>query len=279
MKAGTLLREPLLHFFVLGVLLFLLYGLVQGPSGPADDEIIVDQARIESLVANFEKTWRRRPSDEELQNLVDAWVREEILYREGLAVGFDRNDPIIRRRVAQKMSFVADGMVPDKPSDAELEQWLQDNLAEYQIPATYSLQQVYIDPQRHADDLDSFLKETLEALQRGNDPESLGDSSLLLAAVDAASSHDLARIFGSVFVEGLAEIAPGEWSGPVESGYGLHFVKISAHTPARSPQLDEVRAAVERDLLNARTSQINESFYAALRERYTVRMEVQQAND
>ena len=208
-----------------------------------------------------------------------ARIREEILYREGLAVGFDRNDPVIRRRVAQKMSFVADGMVPDKPSDAELEQWLQDNLAEYQIPATYSLQQVYIDPQRHADDLDSFLKETLEALQRGNDPESLGDSSLLLAAVEAASSHDVARIFGSVFVEGLAEIAPGEWSGPVESGYGLHYVKISAHTPARSPQLDEVRAAVERDLLNDRMSQINESFYAALRERYTVRMEVQQPND
>ena len=126
---------------------------------------------------------------------------------------------------------------------------------------------------------ESFGLVALEALQRGNDPESLGDSSLLLAAVDAASSHDLARIFGSVFVEGLAEIAPGEWSGPVESGYGLHFVKISAHTPARSPQLDEVRAAVERDLLNARTSQINESFYAALRERYTVRMEVQQPND
>jgi len=275
MKAGTIWREPLLHFFFLGLLLFLLYRLVAGPAGPAAEEIVVDQARLESLVANFEKTWRRAPTEDELQNLVDAWVREEILYREGVAVGFDLNDPVIRRRVAQKMSFVADGMVPENPSDAELQDWLTNNLADYSIPATYSLRQVYIDPQRHADDLDTVLDETLGALQRGADPASLGDSTLLLSEVSSASSNDVARIFGSVFVESLADIAVGEWAGPVRSGYGLHYVKISEYAPPRKPELPDVRAAVERDLLNDKAERINESFYESLRGRYTVRIEAE----
>jgi hypothetical protein len=279
MNAGLLYREPLLHFLLLGLLLFVLYGLVNDQSAPADDEIVVDQARIAGLVSNFEKTWRRSPTEDELQKLIDAWVREEILYREGILVGFDRNDPVIRRRVAQKMSFIADGMVPEKPTEAELESWLRDNLADYQVPATYSLQQVFIDPERHREDLDDLLGNTLAALQGGADPQSLGDSTLLLSSVEAASSHDIARIFGSLFVEGLSQAVMGEWSGPVESGYGLHYVKVSAHTPARSPQLDEVRAAVERDVLNDQTSKINASFYAGLRERYTVRMDLTDAND
>lgn len=273
MKAGTFWREPLLHFFFLGLLLFLLYGLVADTDGRAADEIVVDQARLDNLVASFEKTWRRRPTENELQSLVDNWVREEILYREGLAVGFDLNDPVIRRRVAQKMSFIADGMVPDNPIESELQEWLQNNIENYEIPATYTLRQVYIDPQRHADELGAVLDQTLAALQGGADPASLGDSTLLLSEVSSASSHDVARIFGSVFVESLADIDVGEWAGPVRSGYGLHFVKISEYTPSRKPELTDVRAAVERDLLNDRAERINESFYEALRGRYTVRIE------
>jgi hypothetical protein len=279
MKAATLLREPLLHFFVLGLLLFLLYGLVADQATFSADEIIVDQARITGLAANFEQTWRRKPTDNELQGLIDAWVREEILYREGIAIGFDQNDPVIRRRVAQKMSFIADGLVPDTPTDAELEAWLQDNIADYQVPATFTLRQVYIDPQRHPGNLDAFLASTLAALQGGDEPDSLGDSSMLLSEVEGASSQDIARIFGTVFVEGLATAEAGTWSGPIQSGYGLHFVYISAHTPARDPQLADVRAAVERDLLNDRAEQINESFYASLRERYTVRIGPTDPND
>ena len=124
MKIRTLLSEPLTHFFVLGLLLFALYATVSDESGQSAEEIVVDRARIGSLVSSFKKTWQRPPTADELQGLVDAWVREEILYREGVAIGFDRDDPVVRRRVAQKMSFVADGMVPEAPDDAELEVWL-----------------------------------------------------------------------------------------------------------------------------------------------------------
>lgn len=279
MNANSLWREPLLHFLVIGVLLFMVYGLVAGPAGPDKDEIVVDQARIASLVENFENTWRRVPTDAELQSLIDAWVREEILYREGVDAGFDQNDPVIRRRVAQKMSFIADGVVPDAPSDAELEAWLRDNIADYRVPAAYTLRQVYIDPQRHPDDLDNFIAATRAALLDGDNPETLGDSSMLLAAVDGASSRDVARIFGSVFVDGLANAEIGAWVGPLQSGYGLHFVFVDERVAERDPALDEVRTAVERDLLSARAEQLSETFYASLRERYTVRIDTPGANE
>ena len=279
MTVRALLREPLVHFFALGLLLFLLYGLVSDQSAPATDEIVLDQGRLAALVAGFEKTWRRNPTDEEMQGLIDAWVREEVLYREGLAVGFDQNDPVIRRRVAQKMTFIADGMVPESPTEAELEAWLSDNIGSYEIPASYTLRQVYVDPQRHPDDLEPVLQNTLAALRNGADPAQQGDSSLLLSAVESASSLDVARIFGTAFVEGLADVTVGEWVGPVQSGYGQHFVFVSDYVPARNPVLEEVRAAVERDVLSAKAKQINETFYSSLRDRYTVRIETLESND
>ena len=279
MTGSKLLREPLLHFFVLGLLLFLLYGLVSDESAIEPDEIVLDQGRLAALEAGFEKTWRRSPTDDELQSLIDAWVREEVLYREGLSIGFDQNDPVIRRRVAQKMTFVADGMVPESPTEQELEAWLSDNIASYEIPASYSLRQVYIDPQRHPDDLEAVLARTKTALQNGDDPALHGDSSLLLSAVESASSLDVARIFGSEFVEGLAGVTVGEWSGPVQSGYGLHLVLVSDYVAARDPVLEEVRAAVERDVLSEKAKQINDAFYASLRQNYTVRIETPESND
>lgn len=279
MNIGKLLREPLSHFFVLGLILFALYGIVNDESGRSAEEVVVDRARVSGLVSGFEKTWQRPPTADERESLIDAWVREEILYREGVAIGFDLDDPVIRRRVAQKMSFVADGIVPEAPDDAELEAWLAANISDYQIPAIYSLQQVYIDPQRHSDDLEDFVSSIAASLAKGADPRSLGDSTLLLAAVSSSSSVELARAFGTEFVSALAEVTVGDWQGPIKSGYGLHLVKITEYIPARSPDLEDVRAAVERDLLSDQSKKIGETFYAALRERYTVRVESTEQDD
>lgn len=273
MNKNNLLREPLLHFFVLGVFLFVLYGLVSDQSGRSADEIVVDQTRVAGMIATYEKTWRRQPTELELQGLIDAWVREEILYREGVAVGFDLNDPIIRRRVSQKMSFVADGMVPRTPTDEELNAWLRQNIGDYQIPARYTFRQVYIDPQRHSDDLDAVTADIGDALLDGVDPGSLGDASLLIDTVSDAATDDVIRVFGTEFADALREVTVGSWQGPIRSGYGLHFVWVDAFEPSRDPMLDDVRAAVERDLLSDRSREINEAFYDALRERYTVRIE------
>jgi hypothetical protein len=274
-----LLNEPLAHFFVIGLLLFVLFGLVNNDSGRSAEEIVVGQGRISGLVANFDKTWQRPPTAEELQNMIDTWVREEILYREGIAIGFDLDDPVIRRRVAQKMTFIADGMVPDAPGDEELEDWLAANVSDYEIPAVYTLQQVYIDPQRHSDDLDVVANSIQGSLDDGADAILLGDSTLLPAEITSSSSAELARVFGAEFVSALAEMPVGGWQWPVRSGYGLHFVKIDEHIAAREPVLDEVRAAVVRDVLSDKSQKISEAFYAALRESYTVRIESVEQDD
>jgi len=274
-----LLKEPLVHFFAVGLLLFVLYATVNDDSVRSAEEIVVGSGRLSGLASNFEKTWQRPPSEDELQNLIDAWVREETLYREGVALGFDLNDPVIRRRVAQKMSFVADGLVPDAPDDAELEAWLAANIIEYQIPTAYSFQQVYVDPQRHSDDLDVVLESIRASLEGGADGSVLGDSTLLPTAVTSSSSVELTRIFGTELIGALAEISVGDWQGPIRSGFGLHFVKIDGSIPARDPQLEEVRAAVERDFLSEKSREINEAFYLALRERYTIRIESSVPNE
>jgi hypothetical protein len=279
MTAKRFLNEPLTHFFMIGLLLFVLYGLVNDDSGRSAEEIVVDQGRISGLAANFGKTWQRPPTAEELQNMIDNWVREEILYREGIAIGFDLDDPVIRRRVAQKMTFVADGVVPNSPGDEELEDWLAANISDYEIPAVYTLQQVYIDPQRHIDDLDFFITSIQASLDDGADAKMLGDSTLLPAEITSSSSVELARIFGAEFVSALTEMSVGGWQGPIRSGYGLHLVRIDEHIAARQPVLDEVRAAIVRDVLSDKSQKIGEAFYAALRERYTVRIESVEQND
>lgn len=273
------INEPLLHFFVLGLLLFVLYSAVNDDNGRSPEEIVVDQSRLAGLASSFEKTWQRPPTAEEQQALVDAYIREEILYREGVAIGFDLNDPVIRRRVAQKMSFVADGVVPDSPDDAELEAWLSANADTYQVPAVYTLQQVYIDPQRHAADLDDYLLGVQSSLGENVDATTLGDSTLLPTVLDSASTIELSRVFGAAFVSSLASLSGTEWQGPIRSGYGLHFVRIENYVPARAPDLEEVRAAVERDVLSDKSEKIGEAFYTALRERYTIRIESIEQDD
>ncbi len=279
MTVKKFLYEPLAHFFVLGLLLFVLFAVVNDDSGRSAEEIVVGQARLSGLVANFEKTWQRPPTAKEEQNLIDSWVHEEILYREGVAIGFDLDDPVIRRRVAQKMSFVADGVVPDSSEEAELQAWLAANAEDYAIPAVYTLQQVYIDPQRHADGLDDFVISVRTSLGKGVDAKVLGDSTLLPAEITSSSSVELTRVFGTDFADALAELSVGDWQGPVRSGYGLHFVKIDELIAAREADLEEVRAAVERDVMSDKSQKINDAFYAALRERYTVRIESTEQDD
>lgn len=264
-----ILREPLLHFVVLGAALFGLYGWMNKGVG-APNEIVVSHGQMESLRAQFERTWQRPPTAQELGGLVDGWVREEILYREGLALGFDRDDPVVRRRVSQKVEFIADGDAPYAPSQAELEEWLHQHQSDYRVDAIYSLRQVYFDPTRHGERLDADLDAARKRLARGDVVE--GDATMLPGSLDRAPSGEVARIFGAEFTHALAGLKADGWHGPIRSGFGVHLVALSAAEPARDATLEEVREAVERDLLRARSEQANKAFYEKLRSGYVVRI-------
>ncbi len=274
MTLKKLLAEPLLHFFLIGALLFVLYGWLNAQEAGGQEEIVITTSMLDQMEETFQRTWQRPPTAEELDGLIDGWVREEILYRQGVAVGFDQDDPVIRRRVAQKMTFVADGLAPETPTDEQLGAWLENNAEQYDLPPRFTFEQVYINPEKHLADLDKVLADTFAAL-RGrakDDTELLGDSIMLPGEVASAAPRDIERVFGLEFAAAIAELEVGSWQGPVVSGYGLHFVRLQDVIPGREARLDDVRDEVQRDFLDDQAAQISDSFYAAMRERYTVRV-------
>ena len=268
---GRLLREPLLHFFLAGALLFGLYGFLPRDAMNAPTEIVVSHGQVQSLKVQFEKVWQRSPTQEELQGLVDNWVREEVFYREGLAMGLDRDDPVVRRRIGQKMEFIVDSAMPAAPTPSDLQDWLDQHPDKYSLEQKYSLRQVFFDPGRHGDRIESVIATARHALERGTQPA--GDATLLPAELTAVDASDVERTFGSEFEQALQRLPVGGWQGPVRSGFGLHLVELTAREAGRKPLLDDVRTAVERDLLHARAQAATDALYQRLLSNYSIRVE------
>jgi hypothetical protein len=267
---NKLIREPLLHFLLLGVALFALYGWLNRDGFNSRNEIVVSQGQVRNLRSQFERLWQRAPTQQELEGLINNWVREEIFYREGLAMGLDRDDPVVRRRLQQKVEFVLDSAEPAVPTTAELQRWLDEHVAEYRIEPSYSLRQVYFDPARHGEQLKAEVTGAQRALNAGK--MIAGDATMLPAEV-SGDAAEIARTFGSEFEKALRHLPIGSWQGPVRSGFGWHLIELTSRDEARRPRLEEVRAAVERDLLNVRAKEADSAFYGRLRANYRVRIE------
>jgi hypothetical protein len=266
-----LAREPLLHFLVLGAALFALYAWLHRGVLNTPNEIFVSRDQVSSMQAQFERVWQRPATADELQHLVDNWVREEIFYREGLAMGLDRDDPVVRRRVGQKIQFIIESVAPSAPTAAELQAWLDAHPANYAIEPVYSLRQVYFDPQRHGASLERDIASARRALASG--ASRAGDSTLLPSDMQNSPQSEVEQSFGTVFTDKLKDLPQRSWQGPLRSTFGLHLVRLDARSGGHAPALGQVRAQVERDLLQARAEQSNEAVYGKLRANYRVRVE------
>jgi hypothetical protein len=198
-------------------------------------------------------------------------VKEEIFYREGIAMALDQDDPVVRRRVGQKLEFILDSAAPASATDAELQAWLEAHPDDYRIEPLYSLRQVFFDPKRHGDKLEADIVAARRALESGKLFE--GDTTLLPHEMAAARATEVARIFGNEFVEGLSTAALGRWHGPMRSDFGVHLVELSKRQNGGRAMLNDVRAEVERDLLHARAENAKAAVYEKLRENYSVRFE------
>lgn len=265
-----ILREPLLHFLLLGILLFFAYGWLGGKAPPPPDEIVIDAVRVETLSNQFERTWQRPPTAREQQGLIDSWLREEIFYREGLALGLDRGDPVVRRRIAQKMDFISEGLMVVTPEEGELESWFAENAERYRVDPVFSMRQVYYDPGRFDDEWAGAVAEARSVLESGAEPEPVG-GALLPGELADAPAREVSRVFGQVFTAALTDAPLGRWFGPVRSGFGVHLVRVDERTEGRIPTLAEVRDEVERDYLVERRAEANDALYQSLRARYSVR--------
>ena len=214
-----LLREPLLHFLLLGLLLFLLFNLISGRQGGADRRIVINDAEVGSLVQTFQGTWQRPPTMQELRGLIDSRIREEVLYREGAALGLDRDDAVIRRRVLQKLDVISEeSQSQEAPSDAVLGAWLQQHEARYAQPAVLNFEQVLFDPVRHGTKLKADVDAALARLRAGADPAKVGDQSLLPTRASASPADMVARDFGEQFASALIAAPLGVSAGPGDLG-------------------------------------------------------------
>jgi len=272
------LKEPLLHFVLLGAAFFAFDALRGDRSALArDDEIVVSRGRIENLAALFTKTWQRPPTAVELRGLVDDFILEEALYREGQALGVDRDDTIIRRRVRQKMEFMVDDIIElVEPTEENLEQWLAEHPADHARPASYRFRQIYLSAEGHGSNVQADAQQVLaqlRALDENADPRGLGDPSLFEHAFADVSVQVVVSTFGEEFAEGLVALPIGAWSGPVESTFGLHLVFIDSRTEGEALPLDEVRAEVERDWSFAQREEASERFNEGVLGRYHVVVE------
>jgi parvulin-like peptidyl-prolyl cis-trans isomerase-like protein len=270
-------REPLVHFLLLGVALFMAYELVSKPgSSDSPGKIIVTQGQIDNLVSGFAKAWQRPPTKEELAGLVQDLIREEVYCREAMALGLDKDDIVIRHRLRQKMEFISDDIAAmPEPTDADLNAYLQAHSDRFSTEERFSFSQVYLDPAKHenvAHDIDELLTR-LNSTGGQAEASALGDSLLLDSTFKGVSTSEVAKQFGEKFSAKLAGVSMGQWQGPVESGYGVHLVFVAERTEGRVHTLAEVRDDVSREWANAERLKLNEKFYQDLQRRYTVSIE------
>jgi hypothetical protein len=269
--------RTLAHLLGFGVLSALVILLAKGP--PVDSQnmarIAFTMADLAQVSATFERTWSRPPTTIELQKAFEQYVRSEVLYREALARGLDRNDPVVRMSLVRKITMLGTAQAQAvELTDEELEAYFELRAERYRIPASFSLMQVYLNRDKRPDSIQEDAAQLLAMLGEENPrPEEvagLGDSLMLPNTVTDASEDELARTFGEDFRDAVVSLPVGQWQGPVASGFGLHLVKISRREDSRIPEWVEVRDRIATDLLYEGRKAAEDQFYAEVLPRYQV---------
>ena len=278
-RLKRLARDPLIHFLVIGVGIYATYGLLQGePLNENARTVTVTQGEIQALTDQWTRLWNRPPTEEELAGVMRDHVRTQILYREARAMGLDQQDTVIERRLAQKVELLSRSLVtPQEPTDEVLGTWYAENMERFRAPDTYTITQVFFDPDQRGDSTLDDAQAALSAL-RGltevpADLEVWGDRSLVRSYYPGRTEFELRKALGSGFTEQLTALAPGQWHGPVLSGFGTHLVYIHGVTRAADPALADIREQVREAWMEEQVNELSERFIATLIERYEVVVE------
>jgi hypothetical protein len=272
-RLKKIMREPLVHFLLIGAGLFLLFNFTNGPADDQSNRIVVTPGQVEQMAARFTGSRMRPPTEQEIAVLIENHLRDEIYYREALTMGLDKDDALIRRRMRQKLEFILEDLSAQAdPSDEELTDFMQQHMDRYRLEARVSFKQIYLNPDRR-EDVVGAAREILARLHGGTDPMTLGDPIMVEHTFTFASESEIKRAFGNSFVQHIVKLEPGDWVGPVLSGLGEHLVLVSERRDGRMPELAEVRAVVERDWLAQRGRELKDITFRKLLEGYEVIME------
>jgi len=275
---NRLVKDPLLHFVFLGGVLFAVFqwGTADGAAGINQvDEIVVTEGRVRTLYLTFEKVWQRSPSADELEGLIQEYIREEVLYRQAVAMGLDRDDVIVRRRMRQKLEFLSEDIARlEEPEEEDLREYLASHPEKFRQDTRFSFRQVYLNTNDRGPAAEADAVALLARLEKEDgDAVNAGDRIMIEHRFENETGREIERILGGRFLEALRNTKPGSWQGPIVSGFGLHLVHISERVDGEVPGLAEVRDVVLRELMAEKRRETNESFYQMLRERYKVTVE------
>jgi len=272
-----LLREPLLHFLLIGLALFAIYAYMHrgrlGIESSRQIPITLDDLRQMDLY--FESQWHRPPTPQEFQAMVEDKVREEVLYREGLAMGLDKDDEIVKRRMAQKMQFLAEDVAAaHEPSTAELKAWFDKNTNKFALPSRYSFRHLYFSPDKRGKNAQEDAAKALAKIAGQQEDSklaaSLGDQFMFQDYYGDRTPEAIAKEFGPQFAVALENLKPGSWQGPVESGYGWHLVYLDTVIPGRIPAFEEMEPDVKTAWLAEQKKTAWDKAYKEMRAKYTV---------
>jgi len=277
----VLLREPLVHFVVLGGVLFGAYAILEPdrdePPPPTEIRLTLDE--LAQLLTVFESKWLRAPTQDEFNAMVEDHIRQEILYREALALGLDENDIIVKRRMAQKMQFlVEDVTAAREPTTDELRLWYAENSDLFTMPARLSFRHLYFSPDRRGDhaqaDAAAALVELAGKSENAELTASSADPFMFQNYYADRTPQAIAREFGPEFATGLARLPQGSWQGPIESGYGWHLVFVDSVVPGRVPRFEEIEQEIRTAWLGKQKEEAWRTAYEELRAKYKVLLPV-----
>jgi parvulin-like peptidyl-prolyl cis-trans isomerase-like protein len=279
MRIQKLLGEPMLHFLLIGIALFGAYRWVS-PGDPGGRRIVITQGVVDDLVTQHVAARGREPSTTELNHLIESYVRDEILYREGVRLGLERDDIVVKRRVRQKIEMIAEEDASTRtPTDADLSAYLAANPERFVQPAILTFEQVFLGQSTAGPGVVHSVAVTHQALRNGADPTKLGKPTLLPHRMTRTPADLVARDFGPSFAAALEKVRVGEWVGPIDSSFGAHYVRVSDRTAAVAPQLTAVRDQVVREWENERRRRARNDAYTKMRGEYQVSIEAKRPTE
>ena len=275
-RLTRLFTEPLVQFLIIGACIYGAFALFGTPEEDYRDTTIrVDANRIDAFIGQWESRWNRPPTRQEIDGIIQQYVREDILYRQAVAMGLNEDDPITRRRMAQKLEFLTSDLAMMKqPAEGELEQYFRDKQANYRAPDQISFSQVFFDPDAREEATLDDAAEVLAQFRAAGEPDAqtleAGDQFMLQGYFPSVTEAEIGRTMGTGFAEAVMQLEPGQWHGPVLSGYGVHLVYVYDFQAAPPPVFEDVQATVLEDWHAVQREQFNADFFEALKNNYEI---------
>lgn len=274
-----LFKEPLLQFLIIGAGIYGAYFIFAAPEeNYRDSVVLVDSNRINVMISEWESRWKRPPTRQEIEGLIQAFIKEDVLYRQAVAMGLNEDDPITRRRMAQKLEFLTSDLANlQEPGEGELEKFFEENREAYRDPDRISFAQIFVSPDQRGEATLDDAAELLAQVRATGEPTEetfqLGDRLMLQNYSASVTEHNIRRQLGSDFAEQVMALAPGKWHGPVLSGYGVHLVYIYEFLEAPPVDFEQVRVRVLEDWRAQKLTEFNEQFLEGLKGRYEIIVE------